>query len=504
MEATGAAGVWPNFPGRIAAVLSGGGAHGAYEVGALLAFQDASLPTHIVAASSVGSINAASYAAHSTTQVGNAESMVQSWFELTPHALGIEWTRYIWVLAGLIAASAGFGNLVRYELVSSGVRLSLRDPALTWFSLGLAGAVVLVFYDRLPYLGYVLRNMARKTSWKPDRKKAAQSIAANLIVWGFVFITFRSLHLGAALRTLFSFHPAAAVVAASSAILLLALHARFRTHLGNQMHRLLRFPLRTGLFANFERGRFIRQRISMESLRASPIRVVFTATDLAAGAARYFSNKPREELTSLPGADPRFVAEEVVVHDDLMRAILASSALPIVYEPLSLGQRLYADGAMVTNQPIRPAIRLGADALLLVMMDSPTGPPAEVRTFIDVGLRALEILIAQNLVTDLKILTSVNALCERAAAEFGLNPEEVEIDFGTRRYRYVKAFTICPATPLAGTSLDFDSETIRPAMLRGYQDACVQIEAFLAYVRQARFGHSRRLLRLAPEHQPSH
>lgn len=503
MQAGGGAEAFRNFSGRIAAVLSGGGARGAYEVGALLAFQDAGLPTHIIAASSVGSINAASYAAHSTTNVGNAESLVQSWFDLTPPVVGIEWTRYVWVLAGLIAASAGFGNLIHTLLASRGFKLDLHDPALTWFSLGLAGTVGLVFYDRLPYLGYVIRSLIRKTTWKPDRKKAVLSLIDNLVVWGFLLVVFHSIHLGAVLRDFVRFFPMAAALALSGLVLVLVLRARFRTRLSAQLFRLLSLPLRTGLFANFERSRFLRQRISMEGLRASPIRVVFTATDLETGAPLFFSNKPRENLALDPGAESHFVAEEVVVPDDLMRAILASSALPIVYEPLMVGQQLCADGAMVTNQPIRPAVRLGADVLFLIMMDPPTSQRGEVKTFIDVGLRALDILLAQNLVTDLKILTNVNSVCERAATEFGLTPEEVEIDFATRRYRYVKAFTIRPATPLAGTSLDFGGETIHPAILRGYQDACVQIEAFLAYAPRARFLRPRRLLRLAPEQGPS-
>ncbi len=45
---------------RVGVVLSGGGARGAYEAGALMAFQDAEVPTHIVTATSIGSINAAS------------------------------------------------------------------------------------------------------------------------------------------------------------------------------------------------------------------------------------------------------------------------------------------------------------------------------------------------------------------------------------------------------------------------------------------------------------
>src|SRR6516165_3637810 len=63
----------PSFSSRIGVVLSGGGARGAYEAGALMAFQDARVPTHIVTASSVGSINAASFAAHADGLVGRAD-----------------------------------------------------------------------------------------------------------------------------------------------------------------------------------------------------------------------------------------------------------------------------------------------------------------------------------------------------------------------------------------------------------------------------------------------
>src|SRR4051794_39477418 len=149
---------WKAGPSRIGVVLSGGGARGAYEAGVLLAMQDAGMPTHILTATSVGSINAASYAGHSETVVGNAESLVASWADLTPAAVGIDWFRYILVLAGLIAASAGFGNLFREALHQEGVYLPLMQPKLTWFALGLTGTAILFLYDQASYLGYVLQN----------------------------------------------------------------------------------------------------------------------------------------------------------------------------------------------------------------------------------------------------------------------------------------------------------------------------------------------------------
>ncbi len=499
MEQQGARRAFENFSGRTAMVLPGGGARGAYEAGALLAFQDAQLPTHILSATSVGSINAAGYAAHSETLVGNAEPLVETWHDLTPTAVGIEWTRYAWMLGGLIAASAGFGNLIRYLLAERGVALHLHDPRLTWFALGLAGTAVLLFYDHLPYLLYILRNTFRRTTWKPDRKKALWSLAANAVVWSFVGLAVHSLHMHARFQALLETHPVGALLVVVGMAVLVGLYYGLERSLSQQFHRFLRLPLHGGLFPNFERGRLLRQRIPVDALRASPIRVVFTTTDLEAGTVRYFSNAPPEALAALPGADRRFVAEEVSTTDDLMRAVIASSALPIVYEPIELAGRQYTDGAIVATQPLRPAIRLGADVVFVVVMDPPGRTRRELKTFIDVGLRALDILMSQSLVTDLKILGDINTACESAAAESGARPEEVEIDFGTRCFRYIKIFTIRPEAPLAGTVLDFAGETIAADVLRGYSDACAQIENFLAYAPQARFGQPRRTLRFSPE-----
>lgn len=503
MERAGASRVWQSFSGTTGALLPGGGGRGAYEAGVLLAFQDASLPLHLITATSVGSINAAGYAAHSANLVGNAEPLVESWLELTPTAVGIEWTGYAWMLGGLIAGSTGFGNLIASLLASRGFSLHVHNPRLTWLSLGLAGAAVSLLHDKLPYLGYVVRNFLRGTSWQADRRKTLLSLLANLVVWGFFIIVVDSLHVHHRLRELIASFPWALLLTLSLVGLLLALNRAVRAPLSALLHRFLRLPLRGGLFANFERGRYLRHRISAEGLRASPIRIVFTLTDLEAGEVRYVSNMPPDRLAALPGADARFAREEVTTSDDLVRAVIASSALPIVYEPISLGGKLYIDGATATAQPTRPAIRLGADVLFVVMMEPPGRRKRETKTFVDIGLRALDIVMSQNLLTDLKVVGDINASCERAAAEIGVRPEEVEIDLGTRRFRYLKIFTIRPDMPLAGTVLDFGGETTGSDLLSGYRDACAQIESFLAFAPQSHFGRPKRVLRFTPERAPS-
>src|SRR5579871_1115956 len=111
------------FTSRIGVVLSGGGARGAYEAGVLMAFHDAQVPTHIITATSVGSINAASYAAEAEGLVGKAEPLLDAWQDLTPATLGIDWSRYIFLLAGLIAASAGVGNFLWLWMQDRGIFL---------------------------------------------------------------------------------------------------------------------------------------------------------------------------------------------------------------------------------------------------------------------------------------------------------------------------------------------------------------------------------------------
>ena len=501
-ELANTAAICQTFPGRNAAVLFGGGAWGAYEAGALLAFQDAGLRIHTIVGSSVGSINAASFAAHSDTLVGNAEPLVQSWFNLTPHAVGIEWTRYIWRQAGLIVASIGFWSLISYELAARGFSFSLDSPALFWLALGMAGTIAFLFYDRLSYAGYFIRNVFNKTSWQSDWRKASLSFVANLIVWSCLAAALVSLHPHIVLAYVIHSQPKTLfVVSGLGALVVLAVLLRYALRGWSSVffRRLVGLPLQPGLFTNFERDRLLRLRIPTERLSASPMTVAFAVTDMESGEGRFFSNRRPEDLLVSQGVDPRVAREGIFAVDHLIDAVIASSALPIVYEPTRLGGRVWGDGAIIGNQPIRLAIGLGADVMFLVMVRTPEAATEQVETFIDAGLRALDLLVAQEIVANLRMLTNFNEACERESAKLGMNPEDVEIDFGARRYRYIKTFVVRPSSPLGGTMLDFTADIISPAILQGYHDACAQIESFIAYASRATVSLPRRVLRFAAE-----
>ena len=500
MSKAGAADVWARFTGRIGVVLSGGGARGAYEAGALLAFQDAALPTHVIAATSIGGINAASFVAHSNTRVGNAERLIENWHALTPGLLGIEWTRYGWMLVGLIACSAGVGNLVAYLATLLGIEVHLHSPAAAWTALALGGASLLLFYPQLPYLHFVLRRWLDRDDWDLDPARLRASIVANVLVAGFVLVIVFSLHLHTTFSTLLVRSPLV-VLGALVALAVLRLWQRRAggaARLSRMWERLLRIPLTPGLFKNFERARYLRAEIPAPPIAASPIRLVITATDIKAGRPRYFTNAAPEALAADPGVDQEFVSHEVVQAHDLLPAVVAASALPIAFEPLWVDGHLLADGAIVGSQPIRPALRLGADVLFIVLLNPPrTAAPAKANSFVDVGIRALDILIHQNLRVDLQTAQEVNDLCESTARQLGLPAEAITISIGRRRFRYVRTFTIRPTGPLRAGILDFGNRATGEMLLQGYRDAADQIREFLAYAPQAQFGGPRRVLGMA-------
>jgi predicted acylesterase/phospholipase RssA len=489
------------FSSRIGVVLSGGGARGAYEAGALMAFQDAEVPTHVIAATSVGSINAASFAAQAEGLVGKADHLVASWIELTPATLGIDWSRYIFLLAGLIAASAGLGNFIWEWMKEHGIYLHAHHPKITWLALAAAGLVILFFSDKLSYIGHVVLHRMRRRKWDVDHKKALVSIAANLMVAGFLVLLlgFTHLHLGPEENQTMDFR--APVPLLTAAVLAWALYRLLREPLSRLSHRFLRLPLRTGLFANFERTRFLRARIPQDKLRNSAIRVIMTATDIQHATGKFFSNVPIEVLAADAGVHQDFVHREVEQPPDLVQAAVASSSYTFAYEAVPMDGRLWTDGGIITNEPILPALRLGADVLFLILLAPLEGgdDSGAIKTFLDVGVHAVDILISKNFKSDIALLNNINGLCSVYAAELGVKPEQLELEIGEQRYRYVKAFTIAPQSPLPAMALDFDGEIIAPVIVQGYKDATKVVLEFLQYEVFRPPRESRRVVHLAAE-----
>ena len=80
--------------------------------------------------------------------------------------------------------------------------------------------------------------------------------------------------------------------------------------------------------------------------------------------------------------------EEWFSQGSLMRAILASTALPGIFPPVAIDGELYIDGGVVNNVPISQAVSLGAKRVYVLTCGTATGGQRPIRRPLDVLVQA--------------------------------------------------------------------------------------------------------------------
>jgi len=87
-----------------------------------------------------------------------------------------------------------------------------------------------------------------------------------------------------------------------------------------------------------------------------------TATDIGSGKSVVFV---QQQGGSLPqwSKDPFVRAQAVTMGPE---HALASAALPILFPAIAVGERFFCDGGLRQNTPLSPALRLGADKVLVI------------------------------------------------------------------------------------------------------------------------------------------
>lgn len=105
--------------------------------------------------------------------------------------------------------------------------------------------------------------------------------------------------------------------------------------------------------------------------------------------------------------------------------ILASAALPGVFQAQRLGKFWYGDGALRQTAPLSPAIRLGCDRLFLIAArdgtpDTEDDPVPEAEEYPSIGVlggQLLDIVFNDNLDADRERLSRINATLEAMVPE---------------------------------------------------------------------------------------
>jgi NTE family protein len=102
--------------------------------------------------------------------------------------------------------------------------------------------------------------------------------------------------------------------------------------------------------------------------------------------------------------------------------VVASSAIPIVFPPVEIGELgWYLDGGVRLNAPLKPAIALGADEIVAVATHPLSEPKPEWKSDApppdvdDMVVQLIDIVLVDRMVEDARTLTKVNKLVDGSA-----------------------------------------------------------------------------------------
>jgi len=144
-----------------------------------------------------------------------------------------------------------------------------------------------------------------------------------------------------------------------------------------------------------------------------------TATDIGSGKTVVFVQNASGQ-TPAWSQDPFVRAQSVTIGAE---HALASAALPILFPAISVGERFFCDGGLRQNTPLSPALRLGADKVLVIgLRHKPPGNgnvPEESMPFPGAAFlvgKILDAFLLDHIDYDLDRLRRFNALIEAVRA----------------------------------------------------------------------------------------
>lgn len=124
--------------------------------------------------------------------------------------------------------------------------------------------------------------------------------------------------------------------------------------------------------------------------------------------------------------------------------LMASSAIPFVFEAVRINREYFGDGSMRQQAPVSPALHLGADRVLVigVRQDAPTNPRAvaEYPTLARIAGHVLNSIFLDAMEADVERLTRINKT-------LSLIPE-AHLQEGATRLRPVDVLVISPSADL--------------------------------------------------------
>jgi NTE family protein len=149
------------------------------------------------------------------------------------------------------------------------------------------------------------------------------------------------------------------------------------------------------------------------------------------------------------------------------RHVLASAAIPMLFPAVKIGEEYFTDGGLRQNTPMSPAIRLGADRLLLVSLKHVKKEPKELEQErieaypkpLFLAGKALNALMLDHTEYDLMRMQRINMILEAGNASFGSRFEEMMnhelVRLRGAPLRRIQAVHIRPSEDIGAIAADF-------------------------------------------------
>ncbi len=186
--------------------------------------------------------------------------------------------------------------------------------------------------------------------------------------------------------------------------------------------------------------------------------VCVAATQIASGRVAVFIENRDHRLSSWT-RDPTIVARPTRI---LPTHALASAAIPLLFPAVRIGRTYYADGGLRLNTPLAPAIRLGADRILVVALRQNIGKAHQIA--VDEGRiedyanptylfgKMLNALLLDHLESDLSRMHVMNEILADGTSAFGSDfverINEVAAQKRGQRFRRIQDLVIRPSQDL--------------------------------------------------------
>lgn len=235
------------------------------------------------------------------------------------------------------------------------------------------------------------------------------------------------------------------------------------------------------------------RRIVFEAIRWSSIRrnlqagsvaaLAVSATHVASGRTVTFVQ--RKERGAPPWThDRHFVVERAAIGP---RHVLASAAIPMLFPPVRVGRSLYADGGLRLSVPISPALRLGAERVLVVSLRSATpegnGRDNE-RAYATAPFlfgKTLNALMLDRTEQDLDRLRRLNSILEAGVHAFGPRFGEVIngalVPHRNRPVQYVRNILVRPSSHIGALAAEYARSAEFRRRGRGFSEHAVRFLA---------------------------